>query len=240
MLCVEVEDNGALGPPARPTPGDLRLERATYFCGAVLRGEVRLQVEVPGTAMCTGRMLRNRNRVSTAAKNSPQELQMANVIKKTAVVLEDRVRRLQNATVTLDKISFNHRTEFDMKVDPIPVQVEGRIFGRSSNQPCASSRWTPLPHALTQVQVTKRGNRVEWILSPKQMFLECLQRFYERNKVLPEQVFIYCDGVFEGQFDALRLFELAARGAYTAFRDNFRPPMVLIVVQNDITSGSCQ
>lgn len=87
-------------------------------------------------------------------------------------------------------------------------------------------------HAVCSVQSKNDGNRVEWVVDLKAMFLECLQVFHATNKCLPQEIVIFRDGLSEGMFDAVRLFELAnLRAACKQMASTYKPSMLFIVVQ---------
>lgn len=87
-------------------------------------------------------------------------------------------------------------------------------------------------HAVCSAQRNKDGNRVEWVVNLRAIFLECLQVFHSRNKCLPQQLVIYRDGISDEMFDAVRLFELAElRAACQQMEANYKPSMLFIVVQ---------
>lgn len=87
-------------------------------------------------------------------------------------------------------------------------------------------------HAVTRVQLSSRGARQEFVVDTEVMFLECLTAFQQRKNILPKEIVIFRDGVSEGQFDAVRMYELGAlRRACTKVRSDYTPNMLYVIVQ---------
>lgn len=87
-------------------------------------------------------------------------------------------------------------------------------------------------HTCTSVQFNRKNRSQEYIVDTESMFLECLSAFRKRTSVLPKSVYIFRDGISDGQFSAVRMYELGAiRKACLRMDPNYTPYVTFIVVQ---------
>jgi len=80
--------------------------------------------------------------------------------------------------------------------------------------------------------VRVQGSRVEIIEDMKNLFKEQMQHFQAANKIRPQRILFYRDGVSEGQFAQVLEFELGA--IKTACREldaNYAPKITFVLVQ---------
>ncbi|KAF6146533.1 hypothetical protein GIB67_008819 [Kingdonia uniflora] len=78
----------------------------------------------------------------------------------------------------------------------------------------------------TEVQDAVRGK------VPGGMVRELLKSFYQATRVIPQRIIFYRDGVSEGQFYQVLLYELdAIRRACASIQEGYMPPVTFIVVQ---------
>lgn len=84
-----------------------------------------------------------------------------------------------------------------------------------------------------QKQNTVAKARIEIIEDMKNIAKDLLMSFYQiNNKVKPEKIIFYRDGVSEGQFSQVQRYELAAlREACTALESSYQPGITFLTVQ---------
>ena len=92
--------------------------------------------------------------------------------------------------------------------------------------------------AVVRAQVTKKtkpskkSETAEIIENLDQFVKELLVRYYKRTKCKPAKILFYRDGVSEGQFEQVYMYELRAiQKACMDLPGNYRPGITLVVVQ---------
>lgn len=144
----------------------------------------------------------------------------------------------------------NHVIDKDVQA---PVFKEPIIvFGADVTHPAAGDNLSPsiaavvasidlkasLYTAVVRAQVSKKNKpskkseTAEIIENLDEIVKELLIRFYKHSKCKPNKILFYRDGVSEGQFEQVYLYELRAiQKACMDLPGNYRPGITLVVVQ---------
>ncbi len=97
-----------------------------------------------------------------------------------------------------------------------------------------ASMYTAVVHAQVtkKTKPSKKTETVEIIDNLDQIVKELLIRYYRRTKCKPGKILFYRDGVSEGQFEQVYMYELRAiQKACMELPGNYRPGITLVVVQ---------
>ena len=170
----------------------------------------------------------------------------------TQCVLSETVQRKCNpATLANICLKMNAKlggvnSIIDQSSRPPTMQREPVIiFGADVTHPKAGDKTTPsIASVVASMDFTaskfqaRHHDQKHWqevITQLKDMVVELLRDFYKENKnCKPRRIIFYRDGVSEGQFDQIRLHEVAAiqQACLTLQKDgSYRPGITFIVVQ---------
>ena len=97
-----------------------------------------------------------------------------------------------------------------------------------------ASSYTAIAHAQAtkKNKPSKKCETVEIIEKLDEIVKELLVRYYKRTKCKPRKILFYRDGVSEGQFEQVYMYELRAiQKACMDLPGNYRPGITLVVVQ---------
>jgi len=83
---------------------------------------------------------------------------------------------------------------------------------------------------FSRCQITDRGD--EFSSSLQQFMEDALKCYDQKNGKLPDRVFVYRDGISDGQFNLVEEFEIPQmRRAFTAMREDYTPGLTVIIVK---------
>ncbi|RWS16906.1 piwi-like protein 1 isoform X1 [Dinothrombium tinctorium] len=111
------------------------------------------------------------------------------------------------------------------------ASMKGRsVVGVVASLNSMSTRW------FTRVYFQNQNEEIASIL--KNAMVACLKKFYETNNSLPARIFIFRDGVGDGQLNVVRNFEIPqieeAISDYVKFFQNVKPTISVVIVQKRI------
>ncbi|KAL6204924.1 hypothetical protein ACLB2K_022191 [Fragaria x ananassa] len=88
------------------------------------------------------------------------------------------------------------------------------------------------PHCDEIIKDLYKSHKSEKDLVPGGMIRELLVAFYKQNRLKPSRIIFYRDGVSEGQFSQVLLYEMdAIRRACASLKERYMPTVTFVVVQ---------
>lgn len=89
-------------------------------------------------------------------------------------------------------------------------------------------------------RVCFQNSNEEIVSSLEQSIVQCLKKFWDINQMLPQRIFIYRDGVSDGQLNNVREYEIVqienAIMDYAKAFENYKPTLTTVVVQKRINA----